>query len=89
VSVSAPSPDQPSNPSTVVLPPGVTVGAGRETTQANPQGLIVQGMTYPVTLPSGTTTSVFVPYADVENIPKVQAIFDGRINALSAIPGQA
>jgi hypothetical protein len=88
MSISAPDPTAAPNADRVVLPDGVTVGAGRETTQANPQGMIVQGMTYPVTLPSGTTTSVFIPYTDIENIPKVQAVFDARINALSAIPGQ-
>jgi len=76
-----------SGTTTLVLPAGVQLGTGRETSQTNAQGAVVQGIQYPVTLPSGTATSVFVPYSQIANITQVQAIFDARINALLAIGG--
>lgn len=75
--------------SAVNLPPGVTVGPGRETSQLNAQGQVVQGMLFPVSLPGGSTTSVFVPYSVLPNAAQVAALFSSRINALLAIPGQA
>lgn len=78
----------PSQATSIQLPAGVTVQPGRETSTTNAQGQVVQGMIYPVTLPGGTTTTVFVPYSVLSNIPQVQALFDNRINALLAItPG--
>lgn len=71
----------------VVLPPGVSVGAGRETSEQDVQGMIVQGMVFPVTLDTGTTTSVFVPYSKITDLGYVQALFDSRIQALQAIGG--
>jgi hypothetical protein len=71
----------------VVLPAGVQLGPGRETSQTNPQGQVVQGIVYPLTLSSGTVTSVFVPYTLVGNVPQIQALFDQRINGLAAISG--
>lgn len=70
------------------LPPGVTVGPGRETSQLNAQGQVVQGMLFPVSLPGGSTTSVFVPYSVLPNPAQVAALFSNRIGALLAIPGQ-
>jgi hypothetical protein len=67
----------------------VTVGAGRETSQLNAQGQVVQGMLFPVSLPGGSTTSVFVPYSVLPNPAQVAALFSNRINALLQIPGQA
>lgn len=76
-----------SSDNTVTLPPGVTIGAGRETSQTNQQGQVVQGMLFPITLPAGTTTTVFVPYTLLGNIEQVQALFSTRVNALTAITG--
>jgi hypothetical protein len=70
---------------TVTLPPGVTVQPGRETSQVNPQGQVVQGMVFPITLPSGTTTTVFVPYTMIADTTFVQALFEQRVNAILAI----
>ena len=70
---------------TVVLPPGVSSGPGRETTQTNPQGQVVQGLLVPLTLQSGTTTTVFVPYSQIADTAYVQQLFDARINAIMAI----
>lgn len=86
MSTTTPDTIPPASANTVTLPPGVTIGAGRETTQANPQGLIVQGMLYPLTLPGGTTTTVFIPYTAITDAAQVQALFLARINALQAIP---
>ncbi|HVC52329.1 MAG TPA: hypothetical protein VND87_09940 [Stellaceae bacterium] len=75
-------------PSTkVILPPGVTVGAGRETSQTNAQGQVVQGMVFPITLPSGSTTSVFVPYAAIHDATYVQQLIGQRVEAIMAISG--
>lgn len=71
----------------VTLPPGVTVQPGRETSQTNGQGQVVQGMIFPITLPSGTTTTVFVPYAMIADTAYVQQLFTARIAAIQAIGG--
>lgn len=72
----------------IILPAGVTVQPGRETSQTNPQGQVVQGMLFPITLPNGTTTTVFVPYTLIGNTEAVQVLFDQRVNAILAISGQ-
>jgi hypothetical protein len=72
---------------TIVLPPGVTVQPGRETSQTNTQGQVVQGMLFPITLPSGSTTTVFVPYSLLANTEVVQQLFAQRVNAILAISG--
>lgn len=72
----------------IVLPAGVTVQPGRETSQTNQQGQVVQGMLFPITLPNGSTTTVFVPYSQLGNTAQVQQLFEARITALLAIPGQ-
>ena len=74
--------------SSVNLPAGVSVGPGRETSQLNAQGQVVQGMLFPVSLPGGATTSVFVPYSVLPNTAQVAALFNNRISALLGIPGQ-
>jgi predicted aconitase with swiveling domain len=71
----------------IVLPAGVTVGAARETSQTNVQGQVVQGMLFPITLPSGSTTSVFVPYSVLGNTAQVQGLIEQRVNAIMAITG--
>ena len=72
----------------ITLPAGVSVGPGRETSQLNAQGQVVQGMLFPVSLPGGSTTSVFVPYSVLPNAAQVAALFTNRITALLSIPGQ-
>lgn len=71
----------------IVLPAGVSIGPGRETSQTNGQGQLDQGMVFPVTLPNGTNTTVFVPYSLMRQLPQVQALFDERIGAITAITG--
>lgn len=78
-----------SNPSagTVQLPPGVVVQPGRETSQVNNQGQIEQGMVFPITLPGGSTTSVFIPYSAIHDTSYVQQVIASRVNAIMAISG--
>lgn len=78
---------QGSNGQALTLPPGWTIGPGRETGQTQPSGQIVQGVVYGLTSPSGTTTSVFVPYSMISNIAQVQGLFDARTSAIAAIGG--
>lgn len=75
------------SPSQVVLPPGVTVGPGRETSQV-PQlgGALQQGQLYPLQLPNGTTASVFIPYTAFNSVAQVQSLFDAAIGRLGIIP---
>lgn len=80
------STSSPSN-TTIQLPPGVTVGAGRETSQTNQQGQVVQGMVFPITLPNGSTTSVFIPYTTLTNTAQVQQLISARVDAIMAITG--
>lgn len=87
MSTSAPGLPPGSPAATIVLPPGVTVQPGRETSQTNTQGQVVQGMLFPITLPSGTTTTVFVPYGMISNTDYVQSLFEQRVNAILAIGG--
>lgn len=72
---------------TVQLPPGVVVQPGRETSQVNSQGQIEQGMVFPITLPGGSTTSVFIPYSAIHDAAYVQSVIAARVNAIMAISG--
>ncbi len=76
-----------SNPSSEVvqLPKGVTVEPGRETAQTNRQGLIVQGMDFPITLPNGSTTSVFIPYDEIHDTGLVAEKIAERVDAIMAV----
>lgn len=69
------------------LPPGATVGAGRETSETDAQGQVVQGVKFPITTANGSQTSLFIPYSEIHDKAKVQAAFTRRINAISAITG--
>jgi len=73
------------NSGRVMLPPGVRVGPGRETSQTNQQGAVVQGMVFPIELPGGSTTSVFIPYSEVHDTAKAQALIAERVRAIMAI----
>lgn len=75
-----------SAPTSVILPPGVTLQPGRQTTQSTAFGQVVQGVLYPVVLANGTVSSIFVPDSALGNIPQLQALFDAKINGLNAIP---
>lgn len=79
------SDDAPTN--AVRLPAGVKLGAGRETSQLNDANQVVQGMIWPITLPGGTTSSVFVPNTDLRDVSKVQADIAAKVAALTAIQG--
>lgn len=69
------------------LPHGVGIGAGRETSQTNTAGMVIQGVVFPVTTPGGTTTSVFIPYSEVHDTAKVKTIIAARVAAIMAISG--
>jgi hypothetical protein len=69
------------------LPTGVVLGPGYETSVSDAQGQVMQGVQYPVTLPGGTKTSVFVDYAGIHDLQYVQGLFNARIDALLAIGG--
>lgn len=80
----APATTTPAN--TINLPPGVTIGAGRETTQTNAAGVVMQGTLFPVVLANGTSSSVFVPNSMLSNLPAIEKLFAEKVEALSAIP---
>lgn len=69
------------------LPAGVTISAGRETSEVNTHGTVVQGMSFSITLPNGGSTSVFVPYSEIHNTAKVQELISTRVNAILAVTG--
>lgn len=71
----------------IQLPAGVVVQPGRETSQVNSQGQIEQGMVFPITLPGGSTTSVFIPYSAIHDTSYVQQVIEQRVNAIMAISG--
>lgn len=74
-------------PGSIVLPAGAQVVQARETTQTNGFGQVTQGMLFAVKLSNNATTTVFIPYEDLTNTSKVQAVFDERLNALAGIIG--
>ena len=71
----------------VMLPPGVTVSGGRETTSVNAQGIVVQGMNFTINLPGGAMTTVFIPYSDLGNTAQVQAMIMQRVQSILAVTG--
>ena len=87
--MSTTTPDTTSTPAgpTITLPPGVTLGAFRETSQTNSQGQIVQGVLFPVTFANGSTSTVFIPYSALGNQQQIQDLFDARLQGLAAIAG--
>lgn len=76
-----------SGPTTLTLPPGWTIGPGRETGQTQANNQVLQGLSYSLTSPSGTTTSVFIPYSMINNLAQVQGLVDQRTSAINAIGG--
>ena len=71
----------------VNLPSGVTVGAGLETSATDAQGVVQQGIRFPITTPNGSKTSVFIPYSDLSNDAKVQQLIGDRVAAIMRISG--
>jgi hypothetical protein len=69
----------------VLLPPGVQIAPGRETSQLGPNNVTVPGMNFNLTLPNGATTSCFVPYAIIHNTAQVSQLFANRVNAINAV----
>lgn len=74
-------------PGVVTLPPGVQVSAGRETSQLGPNNQTVPGMVFNLTLPSGATTSLFVPNAILPNTDAVAQLFANRVASIQAVEG--
>ena len=71
----------------IALPTGVTITPGRETSQVNEQGTVVQGMLFGIKLGGGTTTTVFVPYSEISNTGAVESLINERVRAIQAITG--
>ena len=69
----------------IVLPPGVSISAGRETVQTNAAGMAIQGMLFTVGLPSGTTTSVFIPYNLMTNRAEIARIIAERVDGINSV----
>lgn len=86
MSTTEPATTQAASQQAVVIPAGVTVQPGRQTSQTTGQGQVVQGTLYPIILANGTTSSVFVPTSIETNVPQVQALFENKIAALAAVP---
>lgn len=70
----------------IVLPPGVTIQPGRQTTQPNLSGNVIQGTQYTIILANGTSSTVFVPDSALGDLAAVQKIFTDKIDALNVIP---
>ena len=71
----------------IMLPQGVTIGAARETSATNAQGIVEQGVVIPVRLGNGSTTSIFVPYSEIHNTDAIEALIHARVSAIRAITG--
>lgn len=69
------------------LPSGVKLSSGYETSELTSAGKVEQGMNYTITLPDGSTSSIFIPYSTIHNLAQVQSLIDTRVNALRAISG--
>lgn len=74
-----------SSSNVVTLPPGVTVSPGRETVQSGPTGAGIQGMLFTLTLPNSAQTSVFVPYALMNQPAVVSKMFSDRVAAIQCV----
>lgn len=69
----------------VQLPPGVSVVGYRETSQSNGMGQVVQGLVFTLRLPSGGTTSVFIPNTNLSNTAAVAQAFAERVSQIESI----
>lgn len=69
----------------ITLPPGVAISPGIETSQLGNNNQTVPGMKFNLTLPNGTVTSVFVPYALMPNTDLVSQLFANRVASIDAV----
>lgn len=69
------------------LPAGASIGAGRETSQVNASGQVVQGMVFPLTTPAGSNTSVFIPYSEIHSETEVEGLIKRRYDNVARISG--
>lgn len=69
----------------VVLPAGVTIAGMRETTQTSLNGQVLSGQKITLALPSGATTSVFVPDSLLGQNDAITAVIAKRVADVSAI----
>lgn len=76
-----------SSDGTIMLPPGVSIGPGRETSRTTDAGGVEQGLSFTLTLADGTKTSVFVPYSVIHNTAAVSAVIAQRVASIQAITG--
>lgn len=74
---------------TITLPPGVSAGPIRQTSQTNTAGQVVQGVVMPLTLPAGGTTTIFIPNSVLaQGAAQIQATIDTQLAPLLLLPGQ-
>lgn len=73
------------DPSTVTLPPGVSIAGQMETSRTGANGAVEQGQLYTLRTASGVTTSVFIPYSVIGNTQAVAAAFNKRLADIGAI----
>lgn len=64
---------------------GARVVGWRESSQTSPTGVIQQGVFIVVQLPSGNTTTVFVPYNLLSSTDAIAAALNERISNILAI----
>lgn len=69
----------------ITLPPGTSIVSSIETSQASPNGTIEAGMRFTLRIPSGATTSVFIPYALLGSTAAVAAALTERVQQIQAI----
>ena len=74
-------------PAGVVLPIGVSVVGAKETTQPNLAGQLTQGMSFTFQLPTGATTTLFVPYSLLTDTAWVTQQVASRVQAIQAVTG--
>lgn len=69
----------------VTLPPGVTISPGVESSAIAPNQQNISGMKFTLTLPSGASTNVFVPYTLMKYRDQVEALFANRVNDINGV----
>lgn len=74
---------QPSD--SISLIQGVTIAGMRETSQPSPQGAIVQGQAVTIRLPSGATSTVFIPNVALANKAAIANALNERAEQLMGI----
>ena len=74
-------------PASLTLNGGGKVVGWRETSQTSATGTIQQGIAVVVQLPSGNTTTVFIPYVLAGSTEAIAAALNERIAQIQAIEG--